>query len=76
MRFLANLSNQVGEGAALAEGDQVMPLRANMGTWRSLAVWRARDLIRMPPDALPVRTRPSIWCCCCPVFQEMVDARR
>lgn len=54
------MSHQVGEGAALAEGDQVMPLRADMGTWRSLAVWRARDLIRMPPDALPVHARPTL----------------
>lgn len=53
------MSDQVGEGAALAEGDQVLPVRANMGTWRSLAVWRARDLICMPPDALPVRKHPQ-----------------
>ncbi|KAK9836271.1 hypothetical protein WJX81_001311 [Elliptochloris bilobata] len=47
-------SPSVGEGAALAEGDLVMPLRPNMGTWRSLAVWKARNLLRLPPDALPV----------------------
>ncbi len=50
---------QVGEGAALAEGDLVAPLRANMGTWRTLAVWKARDLLRLPPDALPVRGPPG-----------------
>jgi len=48
-------AGQVGEGAALAEGELVMPLRPHMGTWRSLAVWRARDLLRLPPDALPSR---------------------
>ncbi len=51
----ASRAGQVGEGAALAEGELVMPLRPHMGTWRSLAVWRARDLLRLPPDALPAR---------------------
>ncbi len=69
------MSHQVGEGAALAEGDQVMPLRADMGTWRSLAVCGARDLIRMPPDALPVCTHPRIWYCRCPGFQQVAVAR-
>lgn len=56
----------MGEGAALAEGDLVVPLRANMGTWRTLAVWKARDLLRLPPDVLPVRGPPRVaarvWC--------------
>jgi hypothetical protein len=52
---ITSRARQVGEGAALAEGELVMPLRPHMGTWRSLAVWRARDLLRLPPDALPAR---------------------
>jgi len=46
---------KVGPGVKnLSENDWVMPFKAGMGTWRSLAVWREKDVLKMPADLLPV----------------------
>lgn len=40
---------QVGPGVShLEAGDVVLPMAPLMGTWRSIAVWPARDLLRVP----------------------------
>eukprot|EP00922_Rhytidocystis_sp_ex-Travisia-forbesii_P017584 GHVS01026202.1.p1 GENE.GHVS01026202.1~~GHVS01026202.1.p1 ORF type:complete len:833 (-),score=133.99 GHVS01026202.1:274-2772(-) len=44
----------VGPGVKEAkEGDWVMPLRDNLGTWQTAAIWRERDLLKIPPQILP-----------------------
>ena len=46
---------KVGAGVkSLNEGDWVLPYKAEMGTWRSLAVWKEKDLIKLPSDILPM----------------------
>ena len=46
---------EVGAGVkALAEGDWVVPFKPGMGTWRSLAVWKEKDLMKMPADMMPM----------------------
>ena len=44
---------KVGEGVKnLNEGDWVIPYAADMGAWRSLAVWKEKQLIKLPQDIL------------------------
>lgn len=46
---------QVGAGVKDAtEGQWVLPLKSHVGCWRGLAVWKARDVlkVRKPPRAL------------------------
>ena len=38
----------------LVEGDWVVPSKPFMGTWRSLAVWKEKDCLRLPPNCLPI----------------------
>jgi trans-2-enoyl-CoA reductase len=39
----------------LKENDWVIPMKAGMGTWRSMAVWKEKDLRKLPSaDMLPV----------------------
>lgn len=46
---------KVGPGCKqLNEGDWVVPHKPGLGTWRSLAVWRERDVLKLPPDLMPV----------------------
>ena len=35
----------------LCEHDWVFPFKANLGTWRSLAIWQEKDLLKMPVGA-------------------------
>ena len=45
---------KVGAGVkSLNEGDWVFPYAGDLGTWRSLAVWKEKDLIKIPSDILP-----------------------
>jgi len=45
----------VGPGIkSLNEGDWVMPFKAGMVTWRSLAVWKDKDVVKIPADLLPL----------------------
>lgn len=49
------MAAQVGEGVkGLAEGDWVVPATTHMGSWRTLAVWKEADVLKLPPDVLPV----------------------
>jgi len=42
---------KVGAGVkSLAEGDWVIPYVPNLGTWRTLAVWKEKDLIKIPKE--------------------------
>lgn len=42
---------KVGAGVRdLKEGDSVVPLKSHMGTWRNLAVWKAKDLLNVRSD--------------------------
>ena len=46
---------KVGPGVKnLSENDWVIPFKTGMGTWRSLAVWREKDVLKMPVDLMPV----------------------
>ncbi|XRB25437.1 J domain-containing protein [Pseudoscourfieldia marina] len=45
---------KIGPGVKnLAENDWVFPFKPKMGTWRSLAVWREKDVLKMPSDLMP-----------------------
>ena len=39
---------------SLNEGDWVIPYKPNMGTWRSLAVWKEKDVVKLPTDIVPM----------------------
>lgn len=40
---------KVGPGVKnLSENDWVFPFKQSMGTWRSLVVWKEKDLLKMP----------------------------
>lgn len=42
---------KVGAGVkSLAEGDWVIPYVPNLGTWRTLAVWKEKDLVKIPKE--------------------------
>lgn len=42
---------KVGAGVkSLAEGDWVIPYVPNLGTWRTLAVWKEKDLMKIPKE--------------------------
>jgi trans-2-enoyl-CoA reductase len=46
---------KVGPGVKnLSDNDWVVPYKPGMGTWRSLAVWREKDVMKIPTDLLPV----------------------
>jgi trans-2-enoyl-CoA reductase len=46
---------KVGAGVkSLNEGDWVIPSKDKCGSWRSLAVWKEKDLIKLPADMLPI----------------------
>lgn len=46
---------KVGPGVKnLSENDWVIPYKPGMGTWRSLAAWRERDVLKMPADLMPL----------------------
>lgn len=38
----------------LSENDWVLPYKASMGTWRALAAWREKDVLKIPADLLPM----------------------
>lgn len=57
---------KVGPGVKnLSENDWVIPYKTGMGTWRSLASWREKDVLKMPAELLPIeyaamlRTSPA-----------------
>ncbi|KAK3281133.1 hypothetical protein CYMTET_11062 [Cymbomonas tetramitiformis] len=46
---------KVGPGIKnLAEHDWVFPFKPGMGTWRSLTVWKEKDVLKMPVDLMPL----------------------
>ena len=46
---------KVGPGVkALAEDDWVIPIKPGMGTFRTLAVWKEKDLMKLPTDLMPM----------------------
>ena len=46
---------QVGEGVkGLAHGDWVVPAVTHLGSWRTLAVWKEADLLKLPKETLPI----------------------
>lgn len=50
------------------EGDWVIPLKSNMGTWRSLAAFKAKDVLVIPADVMPMDQAALI--------REMITAYR
>lgn len=45
----------MGDGVkGFREKDWVVPFKPHMGTWRSLAVWRAADIMKIPSDVLSI----------------------
>ncbi|EFN52133.1 hypothetical protein CHLNCDRAFT_27061 [Chlorella variabilis] len=60
---------KVGPGVkGLAENDWVVPMKPNLGTWRSLAVAKEKDLLRLPADIMPVEQ--------CAMLREILTAYR
>ena len=57
----------VGAGVKnLKENDWVMPMKAGMGTWRSMSVWKEKDLRKLPSaDLLPVEYAAMLRACPC-----------
>ena len=52
---------KVGPGVkSLAENDWVLPFKAGMGTWRSLAVWKESDILKVPADIMPIEYASQI----------------
>ena len=46
---------QVGEGVkGLADGDWGVPAVTHLGSWRTLAVCKEADLLKLPSETLPV----------------------
>lgn len=46
---------KVGPGVKnLSENDWVFPFKFGLGTWRSLVVWKEKDLLKMPVDLMPI----------------------
>ena len=46
---------KVGPGVkTLTENDWVIPFKPGMGTWRSLAVWKESDILKVPVDIMPI----------------------
>ena len=47
--------SQVGPGAkGLQEGEWVVPLGSHVGTWQSLVITRAADLVAIPKECMPL----------------------
>ncbi|PSC70227.1 trans-2-enoyl-reductase [Micractinium conductrix] len=60
---------KVGPGVkGLAENDWVVPLGPGLGTWRSLAVAKEKDLLKIPTDLMPPEQ--------CAMLREMLAAYR
>ena len=60
---------KVGPGVkALVEGNWVVSLAPHAGTWRSLAAWREKDLLRLAQDVMPPEQAA--------LLREMVTAYR
>lgn len=38
----------------MGEGDWVLPATIHLGTWRSQAVWKEADLLKIPAEVLPI----------------------
>jgi trans-2-enoyl-CoA reductase len=48
----------------LKENDWVIPMKTGMGTWRSLAVWKEKDLRKLPSaDLLPLEYAAMLRAC-------------
>jgi trans-2-enoyl-CoA reductase len=64
---------KVGAGVtSLNEGDWVMPYKPNMGTWRSLAIWKEKDLIKIPVDIVPMEYAAMMreMCVACRILED------
>lgn len=72
--FLAGLDGvgvvaKAGPGVkSLGENDWVIPLAPSMGTWRTLAVWKEKDLLRLPAEIMPLEQ--------CALLREYLTAYR
>jgi trans-2-enoyl-CoA reductase len=47
----------------LSENDWVLPYKASMGTWRALAAWREKDVLKIPADLLPMEYGAMLRAC-------------
>ena len=36
-----------------------MPAKAGLGTWRTLAVWKEKDTIKLPVDIMPLESKEA-----------------
>ena len=46
---------KVGPGVKnVHENDWVLPFRPDMGAWRSLAVWKEKDVLKVPAELMPL----------------------
>ncbi|KAI7836141.1 hypothetical protein COHA_009971 [Chlorella ohadii] len=60
---------KVGPGVkGLAENDWVVPLKPNLGTWRSLAVLKEKDVMKVPAEVMPLEQ--------CALLREHLTAYR
>lgn len=60
---------KVGPGVKnLSDNDWVLPFKPGVGVWRSLAVWKEKDLMKIPADLMPVEY--------CAMHRELCTAYR
>jgi hypothetical protein len=55
---------QVGAGVTdLRDGDHVLPVKSHAGTWRNLAVWKAKDLLKAgsPATIVVMQDNDTLW---------------
>ena len=66
---------QVGDGVRdLAEGDVVIPSKPHFGTWRTLAVCQARDVLKLPTGLLAME-HAALACHLCTAYRLLESCR-
>ena len=65
---------KVGAGVKhLREGDWASPVKPGLGTWRSLATLREKDLMKIPADLMPVE-HAATWREMCVAYRLLEDS--
>ena len=58
----------------LVEGDVVIPCRPHFGTWRTLAVCQARDMLKLPTGLLAME-HAALACHLCTAYRLLESCR-
>ena len=73
--MLSSSAWQVGDGVKdLAEGDVVIPARPHFGTWRTLAVCKAQDVLKLPAGLLAME-HAALACHLCTAYRLLESCR-